>query len=77
MVAALAQLHHCVEQVGDVAVTTCSQAEEAEVPLQDGSVVFLLDVCQLNLREGRARRWLVSCDSQHYTMFTINSHNLI
>lgn len=49
MVAALAQLHHSVEQVGDVAVTVGSQTEEAEVPLQDGPVVLLLDVRQLNL----------------------------
>lgn len=49
MVAALAQLHHGVEQVRDVAVAGGPHAEEAEVPLQDSPVVLLLDVRQLNL----------------------------
>lgn len=55
MVAALAQLHHRVEQVGHVTVAIGPQAEEAEIPLQDGPVVLLLDVRQLHLTVNTAR----------------------
>lgn len=50
VVATLAELHHRVEQVGDVAVTVGPQTEETKVPLQNGPVVLLLDICQLDLK---------------------------
>ena len=50
VVAALAELHHSVEQVGHVAVAIDAHTEEGEVPLQDGPVVLLLDVRQLHLK---------------------------
>ena len=53
VVAALAQLHHGVEQVGHVTVAVDSHTEEGEVPLQDGPIVLLLDVGQLDLEEER------------------------
>lgn len=49
VVAALAELHHGVDEVGHV-VLVCSFGQEGEVLLQDGSVVFLLDVRQLHLQ---------------------------
>lgn len=49
MVAALAELHHGVDKVGHI-VLVCSFGQEREVLLQDGSVVFLLNVCQFNLK---------------------------
>lgn len=48
MVAALAKLHHSVDEVGHV-VLVCSFGQEGEVLLQNGSVVFFLDVGQLHL----------------------------
>lgn len=64
MVAAFPQLHHGVEQVGDIAASTSSSSssaatssspctsfrQEGEVFLQNGSIVFLLDVGELNLQ---------------------------
>lgn len=50
VVAALAELHHGVNEVGHV-VLVCSFGQEGEVLLQDGSVVFLLNVGQLHLQE--------------------------
>lgn len=49
VVAALAELHHGVEQVGDVAVAVRPEAEKTEVPLQNGTIILLLDISQLNL----------------------------
>lgn len=48
MVAALAELHHGVDQVGHV-VLAGSFRQEGEVLLQNGSVVLLLNVGQLHL----------------------------
>lgn len=48
MVAALAELHHGVNEVGHV-VLAGSFGQEGEVLLQDGPVVLLLNVGQLNL----------------------------
>lgn len=55
VVAALAKLHHGVNEVGHV-VLVCSFGQEREVLLQDGSVVFLLNVGQLNLKRRRERK---------------------
>lgn len=52
MVAALPQLHHGVDQVGHV-VLVRSFRQEGEVLLQDGPVVFLLDVSELHLQENQ------------------------
>lgn len=61
MVAAFPKLHHGVEEVRDVGSSTAaassstsssscaSLGQEGEVLLQNGSVVFLLDVGQLHL----------------------------
>lgn len=49
VVAALAELHHGVEQVGDVAVAVCAEAEKTEVPFQNGPIILLLDISQLHL----------------------------
>lgn len=49
VVAALAELHHGVDEVGHI-VLVCSFRQEREVLLQDGPVVFLLNVCQFNLK---------------------------
>ena len=48
MVAALAQFHHGVHQAGHVGGAPFGQ--ELKVTLQDGTVILLLDVCQLHLR---------------------------
>lgn len=48
VVAALAELHHGVNEVRHV-VLVRSFREEGEILLEDGSVVFLLNVCQLHL----------------------------
>ena len=67
MVAALPQLHHGVEEVGNVTAPSPSSSsgssgstsrcasfgQEGEVLLQDGAVVLLLDVGQLNLDKTR------------------------
>lgn len=54
VVAALAQLHHGVEEVGDTRCSSSSSTlrQEGEVLLQDSSVVFLLDVGELHLDDG-------------------------
>lgn len=57
MVAAFPQLHHGVEEVGDAgssaAATTSSSStsfgQEGEILLQNGPIVFLLDVGQFHL----------------------------
>lgn len=51
VVAALSELHHGVDQVGHVGLAG-SFSQEGEVLLQDGSVVFLLDVGELHLDDG-------------------------
>lgn len=51
MVAALSKLHHGVDQVGHVCLSR-SFSQEGEVLLQDGSVVFLLNVGELHLDDG-------------------------
>lgn len=51
VVAALAQLHHGVEEVGHVGVTGAF-GKEGEILLQDGPVIFLLNVGQLHLNDG-------------------------
>jgi len=51
VVAALPQLHHGVHQVGHVGRAR-SFGQEGEVLLQDGAVVFLLNVGELNLDDG-------------------------
>lgn len=48
MVTALPEFHHDIHQTGGRGAL----AEMAEVPLQDGSVVLLLDVGQLHLDDG-------------------------
>lgn len=58
VVAALPQLHHGVEEVRDAgpspaaasSASRTSFGQEGEVLLQNGAVVFLLDVGQLHLR---------------------------
>ena len=59
VVAAFPQLHHGVEQVGDTGSSSTSSScatfgQEGEVLLQNGPVVFLLDVCQLHLMTATA-----------------------
>lgn len=54
VVAALAELHHGVDEVGHV-VLVRSFGQEREVFLQDGPVVFFLDVCQLHLNKHKER----------------------
>ena len=51
VVAALSQLHHGVDQVGHVCLAG-SFRQEREVLLQDGAVVFLLNVGELHLDDG-------------------------
>lgn len=51
MVAALSQLHHGVDQVGHVGLAG-SFSQEREVLLEDGAVVFLLNVGELHLDDG-------------------------
>lgn len=51
MVAALSQLHHGVDQVGHVCLSR-SFSQKGEVLLQDGPVVFLLNVGELDLNDG-------------------------
>lgn len=51
VVAALSKLHHGVNQVGHVCLSR-SFSQEGEVLLQDGSVVFLLNVGELHLDDG-------------------------
>lgn len=46
MVAALSQLHHGVDEIGHV-VLIRPLGQEGKVLLQDGAVVFLLDIGQL------------------------------
>lgn len=48
--AALPQLHHGVHEAGHIGVGGPLH-QEVKVALQDGSVVLLLDVGQLNLQE--------------------------
>lgn len=49
MVAALAELHHCVHKAGDTTGTTLGQ--ELEIALKDSAIVLFLDVCQLHLKK--------------------------
>lgn len=51
MVAALSQLHHGVDQVGHVCLAS-SFSQEREILLQDGTVVLLLNVGELNFDDG-------------------------
>ena len=51
VVAALPQLHHCVDQVGKVGLAS-ALGQEGEVLFQDGAVVLFLDVGQLHLDDG-------------------------
>lgn len=51
MVAALSQLHHGVDQVGHICLAR-SFRQKREVLLQDGTVVFLLNVGELHLDDG-------------------------
>lgn len=48
VVAALSQFHHSVDQVGHICLAS-SFSQKREVFLQDGTVVFLLNVSELHL----------------------------
>lgn len=48
MIATLAKLHHCVDEVGHV-VLVRSLGKEGKVFLQNGTVVLLLNVSELHL----------------------------
>ncbi len=50
MIAALAKLHHCVDEVGHV-VLVCSLGKEGKVFLQNGTVVLLLNISELHLND--------------------------
>ena len=50
VVTALAQFHHDIEEGGDGRGGSCTALREKhEVPLKNGSIILLLDSCQLNL----------------------------
>ena len=51
VVATLSQLHHSVDQIGHVWLASAF-SQEREVFLQDGAVVFLLNIGELNLDDG-------------------------
>lgn len=61
MVAALPQLHHGVEEVGDTRSSTTTSSsrtsfgQEGEILFQNGTVIFLLDVGQLHLNATMAK----------------------
>lgn len=63
VVAALPQLHHGVEEVGHTSWSTSSCAsfgQEGEVFLQNGPIVFLLDVGQLHLTTTNRSAYFIS-----------------
>lgn len=72
VVAAFPQLHHGVEEVGDTGSSTSSSSscssfgQEREILFQNGSVVFLLDVCQLHLIKRINITWYMctQCDQR-------------
>ena len=72
MVATFSQFHHRVHQIGDVG-SGRAFGQEGEVALQNGAVIFLLDVRQLHLHDrflfGRQRLLHVLLQStQHHRL---------
>lgn len=70
VIAALPQLHHGVDEVGHIMLVG-TLGEEGEVLLQDGPVVFLLDVGQLHLNDGL----LLGCQILLYVVLQPSQHH--
>lgn len=51
VVATLSQLHHGVDQIGHVCLAS-TFSQEREILLEDGTVIFLLNVGELNFDDG-------------------------
>lgn len=70
VIAALAQLHHGIDEVGHI-VLVGTLGEEGEILLQDGPVVFLLDIGQLHLNDGL----LLGCQILLYIVLQPSQHH--
>lgn len=70
MIAALPQLHHGVDEIGHI-VLIGTLGQKGEVLLQNGPVVFLLDVGQFHLNNGL----LLGCQILLYIIFQPSQHH--